>query len=182
MREFHATTILAIRYKKKLVFVGDGQVSYGYSVMKKSAVKVRKLASYDVLTGFAGSVADAFTLLDLFENKMSENDGNLRKAVISLAKEWRTDKYLRRLEAELLVGDKSDLFLLSGNGEVISPDDDVLAIGSGGSYALCAAKGILSTKPKLKAKDIAKNAMEIASDMCVFTNKNFTFEEIDSEK
>lgn len=182
MKEYKATTILAVRYGKKLVFAGDGQVTCGYSVMKKSAKKIKKLEDYDVLVGFAGAVADAFTLFDLFEEKLAENNGNVTKAAVNLVKEWRMDKYLRRLEAELIVGDKKDLLLLSGNGEIISPDDNVLAIGSGGDYALSAARGILSTKPKMKAKEIAHSAMKIASDICVFTNSHFSFEEINSDK
>ncbi len=181
MDEIHSTTILAVRYNKKLVLAGDGQVTVGSTIMKHGAKKIRRLKDFEVLAGFAGSAADSFTLFELFEAKMKEFNGNLSKASIALAKEWRTDKYLRRLEAMLIVADKKDMFLLSGMGDVITPDDNVLAIGSGGNYALASARGIISTKPKIKAKEIAEKSMNIASKICVFTNDHFVFEEIDSE-
>ncbi|MGI6680789.1 MAG: ATP-dependent protease subunit HslV [Bdellovibrionota bacterium] len=180
MKKIYATTILAVRYNKKLVFIGDGQVTQGAVVLKHHAKKVRKIEGYDVLGGFAGSAADAFTLFEMFEKKLKEFSGNLTKASVALAKDWRADKYLRVLEASLLVGDKKDLYLISGDGNIVAPDsDNIMAIGSGGDYALSAAKGIISTKPKLSAKDIATKAMKIASEICIYTNDNFTLEEID---
>ena len=179
MEKTYSTTVLAVRYNKKLVFVADGQVTRGVTALKHHAKKVRQFDGFDVIGGFAGAAADAFTLFDLFEKKLKEFGGNLTKASVSLAKEWRTDKYLRVLEASLLVGDKKDLYLVSGDGNIIAPDsDNVMAIGSGGDYALSAAKGILSLKPKITAKEIATRAMDIASTLCIYTNNNFTFEEI----
>jgi ATP-dependent HslUV protease, peptidase subunit HslV len=176
--EFHATTILAVRRDGKLALGGDGQVTLGETVMKSSAQKVRKLADGKVLAGFAGSVADAFTLFEKFEEKMERWPGNLSRAAVELAKEWRSDRYLRRLEALLAVADRDSLYLLSGNGDVIQPDDEIVAIGSGGSYALAAARA-LKLHSELSAPEIVRRGLEIAGDICIYTNKNITVLELD---
>ena len=173
----HGTTILAIRHGGKVVVVGDGQVSLGQTVMKHSARKVRKLHHDKVIAGFAGSTADAITLFERFESKLQEHSGNLQKSAVELAKEWRKDRALRHLEALLIVADSKSTFILSGNGDVIEPDDGIVSIGSGGSYALAAARA-LTKHSKLNAKDLAMEAMRIASEICIYTNANFTVEEI----
>jgi ATP-dependent HslUV protease, peptidase subunit HslV len=178
MTTFHATTILAVRRDGKLALGGDGQVTMGETVMKGSAQKVRKLADGKVLAGFAGSVADAFTLFEKFEEKMERWPGNLSRAAVELAKEWRSDRYLRRLEALLAVADQNDMYLLSGNGDVIQPDDDVVAIGSGGSFALAAARA-LKHHSELPASEIVRRGLEIAGDICIYTNQNITVLELD---
>lgn len=176
---FHATTIVAVKHKGKTAMAGDGQVTFGgNTVMKHKAKKVRKLHKGKVLAGFAGSVADAFTLFEKFEAKLEGLNGNLARAAVELSKEWRTDKILRRLEAMLIVADADNMLVLSGNGEVIEPDDGVIAIGSGGSYALAAAKA-LTQYSDLDAKDISTEALKIAADICVFTNNNITVESLD---
>lgn len=175
---FHATTIFAIRHKGKSAMAGDGQVTFGGNViLKGSAKKVRKLYRGEVLAGFAGSVADAFTLFEKFESKLEEFQGNLQRAAVELAKEWRTDRAMRNLEALLLVMNRDQLLLLSGNGEVIEPDDGILAIGSGGNYALAAGRA-LAAHSELDAKEIAREAMKVAGDLCVFTNHNLILEEL----
>jgi len=156
---------------------GDGQVTFGTTVLKTGARKVRKLGDGRVLAGFAGSVADAMALFERFEAKLKEWGGNLIKASVELAKEWRTDKVLRRLEALLLVADRENILLISGNGEVIQPDDNVAAIGSGGPYALAAARALLRNTD-LSAREIVEKAMEIASEICIYTNKNLVIEEV----
>jgi len=177
---FHATTICAIRHNGKGAIAGDGQVTFGNSmVMKHHARKVRRLYRGQVLAGFAGSVADAITLFEKFEGKLEEHQGNLQRAAVELAKEWRSDRVLRRLEAMLIVMDASSLLLISGNGEVIEPDDDVLAIGSGGSFALAAARALKKHSTHLEAKDMAYEALKIASEICVYTNQNIIVEEIE---
>ncbi|MDG0793535.1 ATP-dependent protease subunit HslV [Cohnella ginsengisoli] len=176
---FHATTICAVRHNGKGAIAGDGQVTFGNSmVMKASAKKVRRLYRGQVLAGFAGSVADAITLFEKFEGKLEEHHGNLQRAAVELAKDWRSDRVLRRLEAMLLVVDATGMLLLSGNGEVIEPDDGILAIGSGGSFALSAARALKRHAPQLTAAEIARNALQIASEICVFTNDNLVVEEI----
>ncbi|GIO10848.1 ATP-dependent protease subunit HslV [Cohnella xylanilytica] len=176
---FHATTICAVRHNGKGAIAGDGQVTFGNSmVMKNTAKKVRRLYRGQVLAGFAGSVADAITLFEKFEGKLEEHHGNLQRAAVELAKDWRSDRVLRRLEAMMIVVDATGMLLLSGNGEVIEPDDGVLAIGSGGSFALAAARALLRHAPALEAKDIARNALQIASEICVYTNSNLVVEEI----
>ncbi|WP_217595909.1 ATP-dependent protease subunit HslV [Cohnella sp. GbtcB17] len=176
---FHATTICAVRHNGKGAIAGDGQVTFGNSmVMKASAKKVRRLYRGQVLAGFAGSVADAITLFEKFEGKLEEHHGNLQRAAVELAKDWRSDRVLRRLEAMLLVVDASGMLLLSGNGEVIEPDDGILAIGSGGSFALSAARALKRHAPQLTAAEIARNSLQIASEICVFTNDNLVVEEI----
>ena len=178
---FHATTICAVRHNGKGAIAGDGQVTFGNSmVMKHSARKLRRLYKGQVLAGFAGSVADAFSLFEKFENKLQEHNGNLQRAAVEMAKDWRQDRVLRRLEALLIVMDASSLLLLSGNGEVIEPDDGVLAIGSGGSFALAAGRALLRHAPDMQAADIARSALQIASEICVFTNDNIVTEELES--
>lgn len=180
MDRFHATTIFAIQHNDQCAMAGDGQVTFGDSVvMKHTARKVRKLFNGKVLAGFAGSVADAFTLFEMFEGKLEEFNGNLQRAAVELAKEWRRDKVLRRLEALLVVMDKNSLLLISGTGEVIEPDDGILAIGSGGNYALSAGRALKRyAGDKLSAKEIAKAALEIASEICVYTNSHIVVEEL----
>ncbi len=175
--KFHATTIFAIHHDGQCAMSGDGQVTMGESVvMKHTAKKVRRLFNGKVLAGFAGSVADAFTLFDLFEAKLNEYDGNLQRASVELAKEWRGDRILRKLEALLLVMDENTLLLVSGTGEVIEPDDGVLAIGSGGNYALAAGRALKKHSSELTAEEIAKISLETAADICVFTNHNIIVE------
>jgi len=176
---FHATTILAVRKDGKVALGGDGQVTTGDIVAKSSAVKVRKLREGRVLAGFAGSVADAFTLFEKFEEKMERYPGNLSRAAVELAKDWRSDRYLRRLEALLAVADQQHLYMLSGTGDVIEPDDDIVAIGSGGAYALSAARA-LKDHSTLAAPEIVRRALEIAGDICIYTNRNITVLELGS--
>ena len=172
-----ATTILGINHNGKVVIGGDGQVTLKDTVIKEKARKVRKLYDGKVLAGFAGSVADAFTLFERFEEKLKEFHGNLTRAAVELAKDWRTDKYLRRLEALLAVLDKKNAFLISGNGEVIEPDNRIIAIGSGGPYALAAATALINFS-NLDTKDIVKESLNIAASICIYTNKEITIEEL----
>jgi len=177
--EFHATTICAVRHNGRGAIAGDGQVTFGNSmIMKHSAKKVRRLYRGQVLAGFAGSVADALTLFEKFEGKLEEHHGNLQRAAVELAKEWRSDRVLRKLEAMMIVVDATGMLLLSGNGEVIEPDDGILAIGSGGSFALAAARAMQRYAPQMEAKELARAALTIASEICVFTNGNLIVEEI----
>jgi len=180
MNQFHATTIFAVQHKGQCAMAGDGQVTFGNAVvMKHTARKVRKLFNGKVLAGFAGSVADAFTLFEKFESKLQEYNGNLQRAAVELAKEWRSDKVLRKLEAMLIVMDNENLLLVSGTGEVIEPDDGILAIGSGGHYALAAGRALKNYgADHLKAKEMAQAALEIAADICVYTNRNIIVEEL----
>jgi len=175
---FRATTILAVRKDGKVALGGDGQVTFGETVMKASAQKVRKLREGKVLAGFAGSVADAFTLFEKFEEKLERYPGNLSRAVVELAKDWRSDRVLRRLEAMLAVADRESLYLLSGNGDVIQPDDDIVAIGSGGSYALAAARA-LKGHTDLSAAEVVRRGLEIAGEICIYSNQNITVLELD---
>ncbi|WP_458413910.1 ATP-dependent protease subunit HslV [Schinkia sp. CFF1] len=177
---FHATTIFAIHHNGKCAMAGDGQVTFGNAViMKHSARKVRKLYNGKVIAGFAGSVADAFTLFEKFEGRLEEYNGNLQRAAVELAKEWRSDKVLRQLEAMLIVMNEDYLLLISGTGEVIEPDDGILAIGSGGNYALSAGRALKRYAGEhLTAKEIAKSALEIAGEICVYTNDHIIVEEL----
>lgn len=178
MAEFHATTICAVKKDGVVAIAGDGQVTMGESVvMKNTAQKVRRLYEGKIISGFAGSVADAFTLFDKFEAKLSLYNGNLLRSAVELAKDWRSDKILRNLNALLLVSDGKTILLLSGNGEVIEPDDGICAIGSGGNYALAAARA-LSLNTELSAMEIATKALHIAADICVYTNHNVIVETI----
>ena len=174
---FHATTILAVRTPTQLVLAGDGQVSIGQTIMKHNARKVRRIYQGRVLAGFAGATADAFTLFEKFELKLEGVNGNLRRAAVELAKDWRTDRMLRRLEALLIVADAESTLLISGSGDVVEPDDGIIAIGSGGNYALAAAKA-LAKHSTLDARAIAEEAMRIAAAICVFTNDQLVFEEL----
>ncbi|MBO9130162.1 ATP-dependent protease subunit HslV [Bacillus sp. 165] len=180
MGNFHATTIFAIQHKGKCAMAGDGQVTMGNTVvMKNTARKVRRLFHGKVVAGFAGSVADAFTLFEMFEGKLEEYNGNLQRAAVELAKKWRSDKVLRQLEALLIVMDANGLLLVSGSGEVIEPDDGILAIGSGGNYALSAGRALKNySGDHMTAREIAKASLEIASEICVYTNGNIIVEEL----
>lgn len=176
---FHATTICAVRHNGKGAIAGDGQVTFGESVvMKQTAKKVRRLYRGQVLAGFAGSVADAITLFEKFEGKLEEHHGNLQRAAVELAKDWRQDRVLRKLEALMIVMDHSGMLLISGGGEIIEPDDDVLAIGSGGNFALSAARALKRHAGQLEAKDIVRESLQVASEVCVYTNSNIIVEEL----
>ncbi|MGX8010824.1 ATP-dependent protease subunit HslV [Mesorhizobium sp. ORM8.1] len=175
----HATTIVTVRKGNKVVIAGDGQVSLGQTIMKGNARKVRRIGKGgSVIAGFAGATADAFTLLERLEAKLEQYPDQLTRACVELAKDWRTDRYLRRLEAMMLVADKSVSLALTGNGDVLEPEDGVMAIGSGGNYALAAARALMDTDKD--AEEIARKAMQIASDICVYTNNNFVVETLDA--
>ena len=180
MIEFHGTTILSVRRGKRVVIGGDGQVSLGNTVMKGNAIKVRRLYKDRVIAGFAGATADAFTLFELFEGKLEKYQGNLTRAAVELAKDWRTDRMLRRLEALLAIADKDTSLILSGNGDVIEPEGGVMAIGSGGSFAEAAARALVENT-ELSAKEIVEKALGIASDICIYTNTNLTIEELGTD-
>lgn len=179
--QIRGTTIFAIQHKGQSAMSGDGQVTFGEAtIMKSQAKKVRRLYNGNVLAGFAGAVADAFTLFEKFEGKLETYDGNLKRAAVELAKEWRSDKILRKLEALLIVLNKDEMLLVSGTGEVIEPDDGILAIGSGGNYALSAGRALKRNADHLTAEQIAYAALEIASEICVYTNDHITLEVLDS--
>ena len=175
-QNWHGTTIVLIRKGNQTIVAGDGQVSLGNTVLKSKAKKVRKIEKRNVIAGFAGSTADALTLFERLESKLEKHAGNLARAAVELAKDWRTDKYLRRLEALMAVGDKEKSFIISGTGDVLEPEGDVIGIGSGGNYALASAKVLMDTD--LSAEEIAKKAIKVASDICVFTNNNISIEKI----
>lgn len=175
--QIKSTTIIGLIHNGKAALGGDGQVTIGNTIMKQNANKIRKLSNGSVLAGFAGASADAFTLLERFEDKLEQYRGNLNRAAVELAKEWRTDKYLRRLEALLAVITKENALIISGNGDVIEPDDNIIAIGSGGSYALAAAK-MLVKHSNLSAKEIVEEALKTAGEICIYTNTNFNIEEL----
>jgi ATP-dependent HslUV protease subunit HslV len=172
---WHATTILCIRKGDEVVVAGDGQVSLGQTIIKANARKVRRLTDGSVIAGFAGATADAFTLFERLEAKLEEHPGQLTRACVEMAKDWRTDRYLRRLEAMMAVADKSVSLLLSGNGDVLEPEDSLIGIGSGGPYALAAARALIDDD-RLSARDIAERAMKIAAGICVYTNENVVIE------
>ncbi len=176
-KRVRSTTILSVRRDGHLAMGGDGQVTMGESVVKQSARKIRRLYNDKVIAGFAGSTADALSLFGRFEQKLEEFHGNLSRSVVELAKEWRTDRALRHLEALLLVADGKNTYLVSGNGDVIEPDDGIVAIGSGGSYALAAARA-LAKHTSMKPKEIVEEAMRIAGEICIYTNQNFVIEEL----
>jgi len=179
MREkIRSTTVICVRRDGKVVMAADGQVTLGHEVIKASAKKLRRLYNDKILAGFAGSTADAFALFSRFESKLEQFNGNLSRSVVELAKEWRTDRLLRHLEALLLVADKTSMYLVSGNGDVIEPDEGIAAIGSGGQYAFAAATALLRNT-KLSAKHIAEQAMSIAGKICIYTNDSVTLEELD---
>jgi ATP-dependent HslUV protease subunit HslV len=175
--QVRSTTVLLVRRNGKVAMAGDGQVTVGETIMKASARKVRRLYNDKILAGFAGATGDAFSLLTRFEGKLEQYHGNLDRAAIELSKEWRTDKVLRHLEALLVVADDKNSFLLSGNGDVISPDDGLLAIGSGGSYALAAARALVKNT-EMSAREIATEAMQIAGEICIYSNSNIVVEEL----
>jgi ATP-dependent HslUV protease subunit HslV len=177
MSVVHATTVLCVRHRGQVAIGGDGQVSIGNTIVKAGAKKVRKLYQDRVLAGFAGAAADAFTLFSRFETKLEEHRGNLSRAAVELAKDWRTDRILRRLEALLAVADREHSLILSGNGDVIEPDDGLIGIGSGGPFALAAARALLGST-ELSAREIAERALAIAGDICIYTNGNRAFEEL----
>ncbi len=170
------TTIVLVRKNNDVVVASDGQVSMGNTVIKKTANKVRKIEKRNVIAGFAGSTADALTLFERLESKLEKHAGNLTRSAVELAKDWRTDKYLRRLEALMAIGDKEKSFIISGTGDVLEPEGDVIGIGSGGNYALAAAKVLMDTD--MSAEEIAKKSIKVASDICVFTNDNLSMEKI----
>jgi ATP-dependent HslUV protease subunit HslV len=177
MSTYHGTTILAVRKNGRVALAGDGQVSIGNTVVKAKAVKVRTLKGGRILAGFAGSVADALNLFERFEEKIDRYPGNLTRAATELAKDWRSDRILRKLEAVLIVADLEHVFLLSGNGELIEPDDGILAVGSGGEFALAAARALIDDE-RLSAREIVEKAMRIAGEICVYTNNNLTMLEL----
>ena len=173
---WHGTTIVLIRKDNNVVVAGDGQVSLGNTVLKSTAKKVRKIEKRNVIAGFAGSTADALTLFERLEGKLEKHAGNLQRAAVELAKDWRSDKFLRRLEALMAVADKKHSFIISGTGDVLEPEDGIIGIGSGGNYALAAAKVLAETD--MGAEDIARKSIKVASDICVFTNNNITVEKV----
>lgn len=183
MEQFRGTTILSVRRNGKVIIGGDGQVSVGNTIMKGNAKKVRRLYHDQVLAGFAGGTADAFTLFERFEGKLEQHNGNLTRAAVELAKDWRTDRMLRRLEALLAVADKSTSFIISGNGDVIEPEDSLMAIGSGGPFAQSSARALLDNT-ELDARSIVEKSLKIAASICIYTNENLTIEELEfgSEK
>ena len=175
-QKWYGTTIVSVRKKNEVVVAGDGQVTLGDTVIKANAKKVRILAEGKVITGFAGATADAFALFERLESKLEKFSNNLMRACVEMAKDWRTDRYLRRLEAMMIVADKESSFILSGNGDVLEPKDGLMAIGSGGNYALAAARALYDSK--LNAEQIAKKSLEIAADLCIYTNDSIILEKI----
>ncbi len=172
---FYATTILGIKHDGQIALAGDGQVTLGNTVMKHSAQKIRRLYNQKILAGFAGAAADAFTLFERFEEKLERYSGNLPRAAVELAKDWRSDRYLRRLEALLVVMDKNNIFIISGTGEIIEPDDGIAAIGSGGPYALAAARSLIKHS-KLSVEEIARESLQVAAEICIYTNEHIKVE------
>lgn len=177
---WRSTTIACVRKGNQVAMAGDGQVTLGDTVMKGNATKIRKLYKGKVLSGFAGSAADAFSLLDKFEVKLEQYGGDILRAGVELAKEWRTDKILRNLEALLIVADKNRTLIISGDGNLVDPEDDIATIGSGGAYAKAAGLAMLENNPDLKAKEIVKKSLEIASRICIYTNSNISVEELEA--
>jgi ATP-dependent HslUV protease subunit HslV len=176
--QWHSTTVVCVRHNGKVAMASDGQVTLGTTVMKQTAAKIRRLKSGDVIAGFAGSSADAFTLFSRFETKLEEHRGNLERSAVELAKDWRTDKMLRQLEALLIVADRNTSLLISGTGDLISPEEGVLAVGSGGPYALAAARALMKHRSDLAAADIAREALIVASGIDIYTNDRITLEEL----
>jgi ATP-dependent HslUV protease subunit HslV len=173
----HSTTILAVRHQDKTCLAGDGQVTFGTTVLKQGARKIRRLYNESILAGFAGSAADSFALFSRFEAKLEQYRGNLERSAVELARDWRTDRLLRRLEAMMIVADRKSTFLLSGTGDLIEPDDGIVAVGSGGPFAMAAARA-LARHSQLNARQIAEEAMAIAADICIYTNPHLTIEEL----
>lgn len=181
LKDLHATTVVGVIHNGRVAIGGDGQATLDKTVMKATVKKVRKLQNGKILAGFAGSTADAFTLFEKFEEKLNSYNGHLQRAAVELAKEWRKDKFLQKLEALLVVMDEEQSLLISGQGDVIEPDDQILAIGSGGSYALAAARALKENAPELTAKEIVEKSLHIAADICIYTNNNLTILEIEDE-
>ncbi len=179
MTKIHATTVLAILHKDQVAIGADGQATMGNTVAKSNVRKIRKLGEGDIMTGFAGSTADAFALLEKFEEKLGAYGRNMKRAAIELAKDWRTDRYLRRLEAMLITASKEEILMISGTGDVIEPDDQIAAIGSGGMYAQAAAIALKKHSPQLSAKEMVEAALHIAADICIYTNHNLVIETLD---
>ena len=176
MQEVHATTVVGIRHNGQICLGADGQATTGNTVAKSNVRKIRRLANGTILAGFAGSTADAFTLIERFEEKLNTYGGNLKRAAIELAKDWRTDRYLRRLEAMMIVASKDDLLVISGTGDVLEPDQDVAAIGSGGTFAQSAAVALKKHAPHLTAEEMVRESLHIAADLCIYTNHNLMVE------
>jgi ATP-dependent HslUV protease subunit HslV len=176
--KLYATTIIGLVYKGQAAMAGDGQVTFDDQILKTKAVKIRKMYNGKILAGFAGAAADALALYELFEKKIEEYAGNLPKASVELAKEWRTDKTLQKLEAVIAVANEKHIFLISGNGDVVEPDDGIVAVGSGGGYALAAARALIFANPKMTAEKIAEKSLELAAEICIYTNKNISVESI----
>lgn len=176
MKEIKSTTVLAIHHNGTVAIGADGQATFGNTIAKSNVKKIRKLQNNKILAGFAGSTADSFTLIERFEEKLISYGGNMKRAAIELAKDWRMDRYLRRLEAMLIVADKSDLLLISGNGDVLEPDNQIAAIGSGSMYAQSAAIALKKHAPGLTAEEMVRESLSIAADICIYTNHNFTIE------
>lgn len=174
---FHSTTVLAVRHQNRAVMAGDGQVTFNNTIVKQGARKIRRIYNDRILAGFAGSAADSFALFSRFESKLEQYRGNLERSAVELARDWRTDRILRRLEAMLIVLDRESTFLLSGTGDLIEPDDGIIAIGSGGAYAMAAAKA-LASHTSLDARTIAEEAMRITAGICIYTNATLTIEEV----
>lgn len=179
MEQYHGTTIVSVRRNGVVVIGGDGQVSHGHTIMKSNARKVRRLYNNRVIAGFAGGTADAFTLFERFEGKLETHQGNLTRAAVELAKDWRTDRMLRRLEALLAVADNKASLIITGNGDVIEPEHGLIAIGSGGPYAQAAAQALLENT-KMESKTIVEKSLEIAASICIYTNRNFTIETLEN--
>lgn len=176
--DLHGTTILCVKMGDEIVIGADGQVSFGPTILKSTSRKLRTLAAGSIIAGFAGSTADALTLFERLESKLEKHSNQLVRSAVELAKDWRMDKYLRKLEAMLIVADKKNILILTGNGDVVEPEDGVAAIGSGGTYALAAAKGIIGVAPSMRAEDVVKRAMNIAADICVYSNHNIIIEKV----
>jgi ATP-dependent HslUV protease, peptidase subunit HslV len=179
MTKYRSTTVIAVKHKDKTAIGADGQATFGNTVAKSNVKKIRRLQNGKILTGFAGSTADAFTLIERFEEKLGTYGGNMKRAAIELAKDWRMDRILRRLEAMLIVADQHDILMISGNGDVIEPDNHIAAIGSGSMYAQSAAIALLKHAPDLSAKDIVMESLQIAAEICIYTNKNISIETIE---
>lgn len=178
MTPFKSTTVIAVRHGGQIAIGADGQATFGNTIAKSNVKKIRKLLNGAVITGFAGSTADSFTLLDRFEEKLNSYGGNMKRAAIELAKDWRTDRYLRRLEAMIIVANREAILILSGTGDVIDPDSGIAAIGSGSMYAQAAAVALVKHAAHLSASEIVRESLQIASDICIYTNNNFTIEEL----
>ncbi len=176
--EIHSTTVLAVKHNGQIAIGADGQATMGTTIAKSHVKKIRKLADGKVVTGFAGSTADAFTLLDRFDEKLASYSGNLKRAAVELAKDWRMDKYLRQLEAMMIVADKTEILIVSGTGDVLEPDEDVASIGSGSNYARAAAMALKKHAPHLTAEEMVKEGLTIAADICIYTNHNFVIEKV----